>query len=663
VVGFCGGLGECKFTRCGFAFTLAFGNAPRFDIVISSLWIGPEATDKKVPMNRKHRSVLATACAAGFLLSGCGAGPTLTSSLANGSAIRGNLHGGQSPVSGSHVHLMAVSATGNGSASGSLLTTGTDGTDSIGGYVLTQGDGSFTITGDYHCTTGQYIYALATEGNPGEPGVANNTGIGEMALIGDCSVLNSSLVIQINEVTTVTAAYALRGFGTSPTQIAYSGSTLGQTGLANAFATDGNLQTGGAALAKTPAGNGTVPQKEINTLADMLASCVNTTDATSSNCTTLFDSARASGTTGTKPTNTAQAIFNIAGNPATVDITTLMTLPVATAPFQPSISSTTTPADFTMQVTYTGGGLASPYVPSIDKSGNVWVPNSNGNLVKLSPVGAALSGASGFSNGGAAMLGTGSVVDLLGNVWVTNAGSIEKFSSAGAHLLTASGGHPATTYFNRLVSDASSNIWVVANPDALGKYANDGTPLTPSSGVSTGVYNVGLSIDSTGILWDLDKDGFLHKLDSSGNDLADYADESYGAASPVSSATDSSANTWVANNNDNTLGMFTSSGVLSLFTGGGLLGPYWVTLDGAGSPWVTNLNNNSVSGFTSAGVAITPVNGYAIPTINGGFAECAVDGSGNLWVSVQRQSAVVEFVGMAVPVVTPINPLLLAQRP
>jgi hypothetical protein len=612
-------------------------------------------------MRKMRLSVLATACAAAFFLSGCGSGPTLTPSLTSSSAIRGNLHGGQSPVAGSHVHLMAVAATGYGAASVSLLTTGTDGTDTIGGYVLSKGDGSFSITNDYHCTTGQYVYALATEGNPGAPGNVDNTAIGEIALIGACSVLDPSYFIQVNEVTTVTGAYALRGFGTSPTQIAYSGSALGQTGLANAFATDTNLQTGGVALATTPAGNGTVPQKQINTLADMLAACINTTSSASLTCTMLFNSARESGTTGAKPTNTAQAIFNIAGNPGTVDIATLMTLPVATAPFQPTLDTTTTPADLTMQVVYSGKGLTSPFVPSIDKSGNVWVPNNGGNLVELSPVGAPLSGASGFSNGGSTMIGTGSVVDLLGNVWVTNGGSIEKFSLAGAHLLTASGGHPATTYFNRLVTDASSNIWIVADPAALGKYTNDGTALTSANGVSTGIYNMNLTIDSTGKLWSLDKDGFLRKLDSSGNDLADYADESYGAAAPVSSATDSAARTWVANSNDNTLGMFTSGGVFSLFTGGGLSGPYWVALDGAGGPWVTNLNNNSVSAFTSAGTAITPANGYAIPSVSGSFALCAVDGSGNLWVS--EHTGVTEIVGVAVPVVTPITPSALAQRP
>jgi hypothetical protein len=613
-------------------------------------------------MAMKPLVVCAAACAAVSFLSGCGSGTISAPSMSNSAVFHGSLHGGQSPVVGAHVHIMAVGATGNGAASVSMLTTGIDGTDSIGGYVLTKGDGSFSITGDYSCTTGQYGYALATEGNPGQPGTVNNTAIGEMALIGACGVPDPSYFISINEVTTVTAAYALSGFGTSPTQIAYSGSALGQTGLANAFATDGNLQTGGVALAKTPAGNGTVPQGQINSLANVLSACINTTSSSSPACTMLFDSARANGTTGTRPTNTAEAMFNIAKNPGTVDIATMLTIPSGVVPFQPTLGSTV-PTDLTLQVVYTGHGLTDPYVPSIDKNGNVWVPNNNGNLVELSPVGAPLSGASGFSNNGSAMVGTGSVVDLLGNVWVTNGGSIEKFSSDGTHLLTASGGNPAATYFNRLVSDASSNIWMVVNPNALGKYANDGTALTPSSGVNGESYNMHLTIDSTGTLWNVDKDGFLRKLDSNGNDLADYADGDYGLLSPSSAATDSAANTWVTNYNDNTLAHFTSAGVLSVYSGGGLSGPYWVALDGAGDPWVTNLNNGSISAFTSTGAAITPSSGYAIPAVNGSFALCAVDGSGNLWITEEQQRALIEVVGVAVPVVTPITPSALAQRP
>ena len=117
------------------------------------------------------------------------------------------------------------------------------------------------------------------------------------------------------------------------------------------------------------------------------------------------------------------------------------------------------------------------------------------------------------------------------------------------------------------------------------------------------------------------------------------------------------------NNNDNKLAKFTSSGTLTLYTDAGLSSPYWVTLDGAGSPWITNLNSSTVSAFTSAGTAVTPSTGYTIPSVNGGFATSAIDGSGNLWLTETSRSQVTEIVGVAVPVVTPITPASLAQRP
>src|ERR1019366_8272488 len=114
--------------------------------------------------------------------------------------------------------------------------------------------------------------------------------------------------VAVNEVSTVAAAYAMAGFATDATHVGSSGTTLAQTGIANAFANAGNLETlgTGMALATTPAGNGTVPQAAINTLGNILAACVNST-GTGAACTTLFANAESGGTTGTMATDTATA--------------------------------------------------------------------------------------------------------------------------------------------------------------------------------------------------------------------------------------------------------------------------------------------------------------------------------------------------------------------
>ena len=144
--------------------------------------------------------------------------------------------------------------------------------------VTTASDGTFTITGDYTCPSpASPVNLYARSGNAGS---GTNSGIGLLAAVGTCpadGTLSSSLYVEINEVSTIATAYALAGYiqpaSSEPPPLNSSGSTLAQTGIANAFATVPNLETlgTGEALATTPAGNGTVPQSEINTLANILA--------------------------------------------------------------------------------------------------------------------------------------------------------------------------------------------------------------------------------------------------------------------------------------------------------------------------------------------------------------------------------------------------------
>ena len=109
-----------------------------------------------------------------------------------------------------------------------------------------------------------------------------------------------------------------------------------RTGLANAFLTAGNLVSlaKGTAFATTPAGNGTVPQIKINTLADIIATCVNTKVNTSAACTTLFNATP--NAAGVKPTTTFDAVLNLAQNPTITSTNTgLINQPSAVSPFQP----------------------------------------------------------------------------------------------------------------------------------------------------------------------------------------------------------------------------------------------------------------------------------------------------------------------------------------
>jgi hypothetical protein len=179
------------------------------------------------------------------------------------------VHGGQQGISGSTIQLYAAGATGYGSKATALLTK----------TVTSNGAGSFTITGDYSCPSAStQVYIVATGGNPGLALGTSNPALTMMAALGPCGKLSSSTYVFVDEVTTVASVYALAPFMSTG-----GGTKLGTTstnaqGLANAFATVNNLVNiaqGTAPGPNLPTG-ATAPTAELNTLADLISLCVNT---------------------------------------------------------------------------------------------------------------------------------------------------------------------------------------------------------------------------------------------------------------------------------------------------------------------------------------------------------------------------------------------------
>lgn len=295
-------------------------------------------------------------------LAGTAASQATISAAVHTSTANGMVMGGQQPVSGATVQLWQVGTTGYGAGASPLGTSATTGSD-----------GSFSITGNYSCSNaangGNTLVCLtATGGNPGLGQGTNNSAIYLMAALGPCGSLSSSTYVILNEVTTVASVYALSQFMSPSGGIGSYGSS--SQGLINAFATVNNLVSiaSGSALATTPNGNGVVPQAEINTLAYILATCVNSASSSSSTCSSLFTAATPGG--GTAPTTMLAAALNIAQNPAS-NVPALLGMPTAQSPFQPTI---TTANDLTLAIGYASGG-ASPKALALDAAGNVWVAN------------------------------------------------------------------------------------------------------------------------------------------------------------------------------------------------------------------------------------------------------------------------------------------------
>jgi hypothetical protein len=406
-----------------------------------------------------------------FLTVGCG-----TSSQSSSDAVtavkptpHGTVHGGQQPVSGAAIQLYAVGTTGYGSASTPLLSTS----------VSTGPNGSFTITGDYSCSGNPLVYMVASGGNPGLSSGTPNSAIVLLAALGSCNNLTSSTNIDINELTTVAAVWSLAPFMTDSAHI--GSSATNPTGITNAFATAAKLvdtATGTSPGAVAPS-NATLPVTTMNTLADILASCVNSSGGSSgdgSSCGTLF----ANSSIGGVPTDTSVAAVHMAKNPALNASNLYGLMSADSSPFQPTLS--TSPNDWTLSVSYTGGGLNKPAGLAVDANGHLWMPNPIANSVsEFDNNGNAISTASGFTGLNAPYA---LAIDTNGYVWIANSGnnSLVEMSGAGTVLNNFTGG--GLNQPRSIALDASGTVWLGNKAAAtVSGFSNAGTPL--SSGFSS----------------------------------------------------------------------------------------------------------------------------------------------------------------------------------
>ena len=283
-------------------------------------------------------------CAAVLLLalqmSGCGVGTSTATTTGGGAqalhTVSGKVYGGQQAVSGATISLYAAGKTGTASVPRSMLS-----------GVTSLSDGSFSITGKYSCNPGDQVYIVAKNGSAGS---GTNSAIGMMAALGPCSALlanGNNQFIYIDEVTTVASVYALSAFMTGVNALGSAPDAISTNALAAAFAnvqTMVNTTTGMALTTST--GNGVVPVTTINSLANSLAECINSTSSTSSACNSLFSATTVG---GTAPTDTIQAALNVALHPSQ-NTSQVFAVATSTPPFQPTL--TMAPASYAITVAH-----------------------------------------------------------------------------------------------------------------------------------------------------------------------------------------------------------------------------------------------------------------------------------------------------------------------
>lgn len=614
---------------------------------------------------------LKAAClfAALVMVAGCGGSASLIQNPPAGPGavkFKGKLFGGQQPVQGSAVQLYAAGSTGYGTGANALTTA-----------VYTDQNGDFSITGSFTCPSDSVpTYLVANGGNPGTG--TNNPAIALMAALGPCGNLSSLSFVTINEVTTVASVWALAPFLSPGAQVGTSATN--SQGLASAFANVNNLvdiSTGTALGPGAPQG-ALVPIAKINTLANIVAACVNTSSASA--CKGLFTAATPAA--GTAPANTLDAALNIARNPAR-NASALFAIPTPSSPFQPTLG--VAPGDWTLAVSFAGGGLQSPGSIAIDASGNVWAANYFNSVTEISNTGQAVSPSTGFTGGGLNQ-SYGITVAQNGSVWVTNEisagfnsghGSLTVLNASG-QVTSGTGGYSAGGVFFPvgLAADTDGSVWSANYGNSTAsKLSDTGTAISGSAGFGVDQLTgpVAVAIDANHNAWFADQSsysGSVSSISPDGSQTKTYiccGEEPSGIATDAVglSAGHSKGHVWTANyqsssvselelNNDGTVTVASPG-----FTGGGLSHPNGIAVDGAGNVWVTNYFGNTITALQGAGrgapgEALSPASGYGQDALLGRPYGIAIDASGNLWVSNFGLSTITQFVGAAVPVKTPL---------
>ncbi|HEY4382811.1 MAG TPA: NHL repeat-containing protein [Acidobacteriaceae bacterium] len=604
-------------------------------------------------------SVIASIFSVGMLCGtvGCGSSVEAVSvvqpppGVYSGVGIGGKAMAGKQPLIGASVQVYAAGTGGNGSAGSSLLS----------GALTTDANGAFNVPAGYSCPTGSsQIYVVARGGKAGAAGASNNATV-LMTAVGACNQVVASSQIEVNEATTVAAAYALSQFLSVGGNMGASATNV--VGLANAAATALALAniSDGTIPGITFVTNAVSPVARMDSIANMLNACVAST-ATGSACTSLFVATTPTG--GSAPTNTLDAVLNLVHHPA-ANVANLYTLSGGSTAFSPVLAAA--PSDWTLFVNYTGGGMNAPSGVGVDSAGNVWVANYFNVASMFSPLGKPLfaQGITGFGLGAA----YGLAVDASDHAWIPNepstgvkGNSVTVLTSSGLSVSGMGGFTSGGLDFPISVAiDTDGSAWVVDYGNShLTHLSGSGQALSGASGYTSTLFAfpVAAAVDASHNVWVVNQSGgSVTKVSPDGSQFTNYSC----CNGPSNLAFDQRSNLWLTNYYGDSISEISSSGAVVSsggYVNGGLSHPQGIAIDGAGTVWIANYRSPAITelagaGATVPGAALSPAGGLGADAALLEAYAIAVDASGNLWVSNFGSNVLTEFVGMASPVKTP----------
>jgi hypothetical protein len=607
--------------------------------------------------------VISAVLAAG--IAGCGASPSAAPVATSVEGFSGHVFGGLQPIGNALIQLYTPGTTGYGSASTPLFNR----------LVITDANGSFSFGGAFTCpSSSSPVYLVVTGGNPGLSSGTNNPAIALMGVIGQCGDLSSGSFFNLGERSTVAAVWALAPF---MVDYAHIGTSPGNVqGLLNAFAEAQSLVNigTGASPGVVPA-IASIPSVEVNTLADILSSCVNTEGSTSStaNCGRLFRAATPAG--GVTPADTAAAALDIARNPGH-NVGAIFNCLPSSGDYQPTLPYA--PSDWTVAINYVSPAFSTPSDLAIDSLGNAWVlsvpgggPTTNVSILNTSGISAT------FPQPLVRL--SHLALDSYDDAWLTNN------ASSNVVELTSSGTRVSSNPFTgagiqgpgMLAFDGYGSVWVANGGPTVSKLSANGAGLSPSGGYSTGGASgpSALALDTSGNVWIANNSNSnISVLSNTGVPIPGSPYSGGGINGPFALAIDSAGGAWIANRTGSSLSRITNDGTAlpgSPYYGAGLNQPIDIALDGLDNVWLVNSGSSSVSEFLSTGRAQSGAAGYGSATLLQPV-RVAIDGSGNVWVAnlgtaQAGAGTITQIIGVAAPVVTPASVAVqnnaLDQRP
>ena len=486
--------------------------------------------------------------------------------------------------------------------------------------------------------------------------------------------------VVINELTTVAASYSMAQFFRTGV-ISGDAKALRIAALMNDNLVDVTTGASSAVLLASPNADQTNSLRSTRSLANLLSACtVNHVIAGS-----LKKLTRPPG--GALPTTTPQALANLARDPGR-NVNPIYNLTTVWAPYLPAVSSTPDAWTITVKINDSGDDaylIGGPGNLVFDENGYAWVTNnvvqgtlnSSQTLLVFQPNGMPADGTNGtpvspILGGGLLGCGFGIARDPQGSIWVGNfgwgpvysctdypsptcTGSLSKFAPNGAAVSPATGFQGGPNRAQGLEADPSGNIWITSygnypNTDAGVKHQGDDTVFVFINGdpnhvasyyLYPGAQPFDVAIAADGTAWVTSGGGITGAYASSLARFQLVAGEvqmlsfvSFGSAIKGISI-DSLGNVWVASQNDNKVYVVNPDGVvIGSYSGGGMQGPWSVTVDGDDNVWVANFGALAVAPYSSRlsklaganektrpfglamGDAISPATGYTVKTEN-----------------------------------------------